>query len=488
MTELKTNIEKQMKLFDLYLDRTGMDHKPYQYDGVKWCIENELTKDCPCGIRGGIIADEMGLGKTIIMIGVMVCHFVPRTLIVVPPILLEQWYLQIYRTTGHKALVYHGKNKRTVDVETLKRAIIVITTYGAVSVKKKKKNPEAKEKDFVGTSLLHQVEWSRVVYDEAHHLRNSNTALFHGARLLKGGIHWLVSGTPIQNNIKDFYSLCSILRLPASFYTEKENLALFAKSFLLKRTKRQVGISIAPLTVHKIGVPWSNLCEKDLADQIHSASASDKGSNAPHRLFQMLLARQSCIMNGMMLNHLHTLVEWGLVQKKNVVAMKEAFTKKSKLDHLIGDLLQKKGNGNGKLVFCHFRQEIDEIATRLRAGGMDRVAVIDGRVTKTKKEEALHGAYETLILQIQTGCEGLNLQEKYSEIYFVSPHWNPAVEDQAIARCHRIGQTKPVLVKRFLMESFAQGNEDGAGNSSNIEEYVMAVQDEKRKVASVLME
>jgi SNF2 family DNA or RNA helicase len=346
--------------------------------------------------------------------------------------------------------------------------------------------------------LLHQVEWSRVVYDEAHHLRNSNTALFHGAHMLKGKIHWLVSGTPIQNNIKDFYSLCSILRLPASFYTEKENLALFAKSFLLKRTKRQVGISIAPLTVSKVGVPWTNVHEKELADQIHYASAEGLG-NPPHRLFQMLLARQSCIMNGMMLNHLQTLVDWGLVQKKNVVAVKEAFTKKSKLDQVVAELLQRKGNGNGKLVFCHFRQEIDEIARRLREGGMDRVAVIDGRVTKTKKEDALQVGYETLILQIQTGCEGLNLQEHYSEIYFVSPHWNPAVEDQAIARCHRIGQTKPVVVKRFIMESFSEGASEGQGGDGegegegeatrvfNIEEYVVSVQDGKRKVASALM-
>ena len=57
-------------------------------------------------------------------------------------------------------------------------------------------------------------------------------------------------------------------------------------------------------------------------------------------------------------------------------------------------------------------------------------------------------------MQIQTGCEGLNLQENYSEIYFVSPHWNPAIEDQAIARCHRIGQLKQVYVFRFKMEGF----------------------------------
>ena len=66
--------------------------------------------------------------------------------------------------------------------------------------------------------------------------------------------------------------------------------------------------------------------------------------------------------------------------------------------------------------------------------------------------------YQVILLQIQTGCEGLNLQQ-YNEIYFVSPHWNPAVEQQAIARCHRIGQTKPVHIYRFHMDKFKDNSE-----------------------------
>jgi len=79
-------------------------------------------------------------------------------------------------------------------------------------------------------------------------------------------------------------------------------------------------------------------------------------------------------------------------------------------------------------------------------------------------------------LQIQTGCEGLNLQENYSEIYFISPHWNPAIEDQAIARCHRIGQSKVVFVQRFIMAPFSD-------SYINIERYVHSVQENKRTIA-----
>jgi SNF2 family DNA or RNA helicase len=71
----------------------------------------------------------------------------------------------------------------------------------------------------------------------------------------------------------------------------------------------------------------------------------------------------------------------------------------------------------------------------------------------------LNTPHDVLILQIQTGCEGLNLQENYSEVYFVAPHWNPAIEDQAVARCHRLGQKKQVHVFRFKMESFEKGTE-----------------------------
>jgi SNF2 family DNA or RNA helicase len=109
---------------------------------------------------------------------------------------------------------------------------------------------------------------------------------------------------------------------------------------------------------------------------------------------------------------------------------------------------------------------------------MTNVATFDGRTSNRK--DVLSQRHEALILQIQTGCEGLNLQEHYSEIYFISPHWNPAVEDQAVARCHRIGQTKVVYVERFEMSSFGKNIEV---DTINIEKYVNNTQESKREVA-----
>ena len=132
-----TEVDNRMALFTKYLDTSGLEHKQYQFDGVKWCIMNE-TKEAPeYGVRGGIIADEMGLGKTIMMIGTIICNFTMKTLVVVPPVLLEQWYNQIYNTTGHKAIIFHGNKKQRITEDQLNQAIVVITTYGAITLTKK---------------------------------------------------------------------------------------------------------------------------------------------------------------------------------------------------------------------------------------------------------------------------------------------------------------------------------------------------------------
>jgi SNF2 family DNA or RNA helicase len=467
---MNMDMEKRMAFFAKYLDNTGMDHKPYQFEGVRWCLKNELyghnnnnnntmTEEAVSGIRGGFIADEMGLGKTITMIGVMLCNFLRHTLIIVPPILVDQWIAQIYKTTGHAALVYHGTaNKKKITLEMLKNAPVVIASYGALVVRKKGEGErEGEGQEVVGSgSLLHQVEWSRIVYDEAHHLRNSRTAVFRGAKTLKTSITWLVSGTPIQNNLKDFYSLCSILGLPASFYTDKSNIPAFISSFVLRRTKKEVGIDMAELSCNVDTIGWSNVKEMEFAERIHD-SIDGAGK---YKLIMMLLAKQTCIMNKLLVKHLPKLIQAGCCNKEDHPSTIEACASKSKIEHVVRTILERKDNGAGKLVFCHFRQEIDEIAMCLRNGGVENVRIFDGRITGAKKRrELIEQKADVLILQIQTGCEGLNLQENYSEIYFVSPHWNPAVEEQAIARCHRIGQKKPVFIRRFIMGSFVQEEE-----------------------------
>ena len=479
-----TTIEQRMAQFGRYLDRTKMDHKQYQFDGVRWIMNNELRSDPVCGVRGGFIADEMGLGKTIMMIGTMLCNFLEKTLIVVPPVLIDQWYVQIYRTTGHRALIFHGEDKKDIELEQLNNAKIVITTYGAITLLK----AQIKDKEL---TLLHKVAWSRIIFDEAHHLRNKNTTRYIGARLLQAKIRWLVSGTPVQNSKKDFYSLCAMIRLPASFYTESDNLRALAKAFILKRTKKQAGIQMTEVHLDKNIVNWNNRKEMELSEEIHSALSFSRVSAKKSKdlvtafgngaLALLLRARQTCIYPKLMANRLNKMIQNGFLGDYS--AYKEAFDHSSKLDYAVSKILERKDNDCGKLIFCHFREEIDEIALRLKAGGMTKVVTFDGRTSNSKRYDILNEKNEALILQIQTGCEGLNLQENYSEIYFISPHWNPAVEDQAVARCHRIGQPKPVYVERFEMSPFAATEGEDGLPTRTVDNYVGAIQEGKRAIA-----
>ena len=464
---MTTYIEPNLDVFSSFIQDNHLEYKDYQYNGVKWCLTNELRPDPPQNIRGGFIADEMGLGKTITMIGTMVSNPLPSTLIVVPPILIQQWRDHISRTMNDQPLVFHGSIKKKITINILSSYSIVITTYGAIAM-----NNDLKE------TLLHQHKWDRIIFDESHHMRNRKTRLHISAQLLKADIRWLVSGTPVQNSIKDFYSLCSLIKLPCSFYTDKLNLNEIAKSFILKRTKKQVGIDVSDLHLQELSVPWTNNNEKTLSKEIHAClgfidcdqfnrlSENFMGSN---KIVHMIRAKQSCIMS--------QLISPKTLKHKN----KQSIHHSSKVDFIVEFINKRKHLLTGKIIFCNYKQEIDLFYTRFTQIGLS-VAFIDGRINKQQRNIILSKPYDVLILQIQTGCEGLNLQQYYSEIYFVSPHWNPAVEDQAIARCHRLGQQNTVYVFRFQMETF-----DDTHDTYNIETYTTSTQQNKRiKVSEII--
>ena len=129
-----------------------------------------------------------------------------------------------------------------------------------------------------------------------------------------------------------------------------------------------------------------------------------------------------------------------------------------------------------KLVFTQFSVEMSIIQEHLVKSGVS-VDIINGATSMSNREVILKNIANVernyvLLLQIQVGCEGLNLQQ-FNEVYFLSPNWNPAVEDQAVARCHRIGQTNPVDIFRFHMEDFGREN-------INIENFIIETQTKKR--------
>ena len=455
--------------FRFLVNHAKLDFKDYQFEGVKWCVGRETESDSSYK-KGGIILDEMGLGKTFTMIATMYVNMLPSTLIVVPPILVKQWCQEIYKVSGHKALIYHGHNKKKLSLEQLVCSPIVITTYHAISISKKRPVLDK----------LHQVLWSRVIFDEAHHLRNRNTTRFLGCKHLKAGVRWFMTGTPIQNKRSDFYHLCNALGLEKSFYTDVENMPFILKTYVLRRTKQNAGIVLPDLIDTTIMVPWAN--ERKVAEEIHSiltisGVSSKKGGILSRELQKgralttILRAKQICIMPSLLKPLFVSFFRKGILNDEYM----RFLTSSSKLDAVVACIVEKKENGKGKIVFCHYHEEIDFIATQLRDYGLS-VLVCDGRSRGVDKDKKV----DVLILQIQTGCEGLNLQENYSEVYFVSPNWNPSIEDQAVARCHRMGQMNDVYVFRFMMDEFDRCDNK---NTKTLEKYVYDIQEIKRRIS-----
>ncbi len=473
----------RMKRFSDLLKLSQFAFKQHQYDGVKWCIENELRHTQPglTQARGGFIADEMGLGKTILMIGTMICNYVPRTLIIVPPVLIQQWFREIYKTTGHTALLFYGANKQHITKDILYKSPIVLTSYNTLISKKKR-------------CLLKDIIWNRVIFDEGHHLCNGTSERFKSCASIKAPIRWIVTGTPIRNKQTDFYNLCKAIGMDSKFYKNPDNLPIIGKHFVLRRTKKQLGINLPPVETHANLINWTFTSEMKLARDIHSLlpgiskvlqgeriGAALKGRGS---LIAILRAKQSCVMPGLMREPMMRLYNSGLISYETINALDYS----TKLMTVINTVVERKDNGNGKIIFCQFRSEIDFIAIRLSAYGMKKVVTYDGRNSGKHTLAKLSEPADALIIQIQTGCEGLNLQEHFSEIYFVAPHWCPFVEDQAIARCHRIGQTKPVMVFKFEMNGFVTMNDNTVKNDQKtIEHHINNVQLKKRIISDVIL-
>lgn len=461
--------------FQHFLSHGQTGYKQHQYDGVEWCVAKENQESAEHDVRGGFIADEMGLGKTIMMIGLMVVNFLSyrRTLVVLPTVLVQQWADEIYKTTGHRVLIFHGAQKKKITRTQLENAPIVLTTYGTVAVSLRKI-------DMDSDCLLHQVSWDRVVFDEAHHLRNKNSR-FYGAKKLNTRVRWLISGTPVQNNRRDFFNMCSLLGLPATFYTASENMEKLKNNYLLRRTKSQLGIEMPQLLMNEENIRWGNENEKKFAQAVHNSS---EHCNKGDKLKMMMFARQTCILPGILKNRINNLIFDGLLSPEFFAT--DATSHSSKMDSVLSQLVDRINNGSGKIVFCHFREEIDCVVQRLRDGGVQNIVVFDARTSLKKRMNILkNNPIDVLVVQIQTGSEGLNLQNKFSEIYFVSPHWNPAVEQQAIARCHRIGQLKPVQVFKYEMDSFEIDVDVGEEprTMKTLDQYIHNMHLGKREVA-----
>ena len=485
-----------IQIFKNYLASANLEVKRHQLEGVEWLLDQELNPQDKNNI-GGICADEMGLGKTIQMLGLITANFKRNTLIVLPLSLLYQWENEIKRTLKDKKdpskifnpLIYYGKEKKDISLDNLKKSPITLTTYGQL---------------LTDGCLLTKMRWGRVIYDEGHRLRNKNTKIFKIQKKLIRDYTWLVTGTPIQNKPNDIKNLFNIIGLQDI----RKKYDEYILSYVLKRTKEECNIRLKKLKIENRIVKYekgNTHQEKRISKELHGRLTFIENTQLPkyisnylskqETLILIMRCRQMCVMPSLIKKYVHTLSEevdtlslknripselsriiMTYVSEDDCYLFNEAIKMKSKMNKVCNDLKQNKNTKKSKILFCSFRKEIDYLYDQTTSMGYT-VAIIDGRTSNDQRKSILESGsiYDILILQISSCSEGLNLQS-YSEIYITSPNWNPAMEDQAVARCHRLGQKENVNVYRYVMENF-----DEEGTQISLDSYIERIQSNKRE-------
>jgi SNF2 family DNA or RNA helicase len=396
-----------------------------------------------------------------------------------------------------------------MSLAEIKTYPLVLTTYGQMSLPSVKQANKGRLR-----SRLHEIVWNRLICDEAHHVSHQKTNEFKGAQQIKAEICWLVTGTPLQNSEKELYNLYSLFGLSNSkvYYNTGENYTDTFKEMVFFRTKSGAGLVLPPLHEHTIHVEWGSESEREFALHLHSLltfchvpqkplaiqiEAETENVNAL-RMKYLSRAQQACVYPPMLeraiVHFERMLYEFRIEAEGDEYGNLDAsdlHVSQSKIDAILKTLVERKANGCGKIVFCRYYTEIDVIAERLRlADPTIRLAKFDGRVPNSKRASVLSEPVDILLAQIKMCREGLNLQAHYSEAYFPSPNFNPATEQQAIARCWRMGQQKEVHVFRYILGAMPPGPPLGVdaeqidlvGPPQTIDEFTTQLHVKKREL------
>lgn len=464
--------------YDTFIRHSGVDVLEYQKTGLSWCLANEKpyfkqTSGPYDQFRGGILADEMGMGKTITMLSLICSNVVPHTLIVLPPSLISQWYNIIVKCCYTEPVIYHGSKRKNISDSKLLNASICITSYSML-------------KDTRFNKLCNE-HWNRIVFDEAHYMRNSNTKTFKAClnfcnnhRLSSPRLSiWLLTGTPICNREKDLLSLCYIIGIHSSVVAE--NVARLKTDKILFRTKKDVGIVMPKLVSNDIPVLWdtqseeykisqlfhSQVIEPENWDSHISSDVNDYFKENPLKKTGLWIrARQSCIHPSLLASYFNTPNKLALIntfKNKNAYINTKTRFVSQKMKAILNTLYTQSSRypNNKRIIFCNYITEMKILKDNIiklyadKGNHIPSIEIINSTVSKKKQStilENMENPTQILILQLSMCAEGLNLQN-YNEVYFVSPTYNPSIEQQAIARCYRKGQKKDVFVFKFAMKS-----------------------------------
>ena len=418
---IKPSVSKAQR----YLQEIGYNLIPHQVNGVRWLLDHEIGRPH----KGGILADEMGLGKTIQIISTIIAHPKKKTLIIVPASLINQWKSELTKFAPTIPLYIHWGDNRVGEAELEKMKTqpinMILTSYGHVT------SPLAQSNIF-----------DRIVCDEAHFFRSSKSVTFRYIQLISANIRWALTGTPIQNYLKDLQTLMTFVGETDFGWgcpmTHEDAEELIPK-YVLRRTKEQVKIALPKPTYHTIGLPFDTKTEETFYDKVYEDTLHKNYSTASHHLEHLLRLRQSTVIPFAFARQFEN--------KCGIKMDKFKTLSSTKLNYIVKKLTT---TDNKCVVFCHFKMEIKYLADRLNAKKI-KYGIISGDVPMNLRKKIISNeSTKVLLIQINAGGTGLNLQH-YKELFISSPQWNPSVEEQAIGRLYRIGQEDKVIVNRIVM-------------------------------------
>ena len=488
-----TKCEKGISAVKEWMKLFGIHEKSYQQKAIRWAILKEMgyyEKSpglCTPTGKPGLIADEMGLGKTIMMLGTWVGNFKKNTLIVVPAALLNQWDELIHKWLGFQPFVFKGHTTKT-PIEEIKKHYIVLTTYGMIATRKTstKLSGELPKK---WSSPLWDIKWDRIMYDEAHHLRNEKNNKHKGAAKLQSECQWFMTGTPIQNSEKDLVSLCKLMGIWDEMRENPEKVVEILKPYVMMRSKKDVGLKLKPFDEIVIRISeYDSKEEKELLREVHSRLGFTKVTvenvnevigflSGDSHLPMLTRARQACVYPGIITEHLDKLKLNGTIPARCENLKNKTNTK---IRMICEQIIKEKNDGHNSLVFCHYVREMEFINKILKEKYNLEVKMLNGKTSAKDRKIIPTLSPDVLMVQVQSCCEGLNLQQ-FSSVFFTSPHWNPAVEDQAIARAHRIGQKKDVKVYKYITAGLGVRDNGLDSSTLSLDQHCLMVQEKKRE-------
>jgi non-specific serine/threonine protein kinase len=441
--------------------------RPYQVSGFQWL---HFLSENQCG---GILADDMGLGKTLQAL-TMLEHFENKTgdlkaLVVCPTTLLYNWENEIKKFTPNMEYFIHHGGQRSRNKEELATHHIIITTYGTL------------RSDIL---MLKELAFDFVILDESQAIKNPASKVARAACLLHSKHRVCMSGTPLQNNTYDIYAQMNFLNpgllgssdffrnefaTPIDKFGEqeqKEHLRKLIYPFILRRTKEQVAKDLPEKTETIL------FCEMgDEQRKIYDAYRNDFRDKVLGVIDQQGMERsQLTILQGLM--KLRQICDSPAILKED-----EKFPNHSiKLEEL-GREITENISDHKALVFSQFLGMLALIRKKLEELGV-QYEYFDGSTSVQDRQKAIDNFQSNpecrvFLISLKAGGVGLNLTAA-DYVYIVDPWWNPAVEQQAIDRTHRIGQTRNIFAYRMICKD-------------TVEDKIIQLQEKKRLLAKELI-